>query len=129
MGNQAPAEAVLDALGDLTRRRIVERLRGGPVAVGELAAQLPVGRPAVSKHLKILEGAGLVEHHSVGTRNLYALAPHGFAALQQWLVRTWDEALASYADRIAAAAETTGKGHRDGPAPADPPPGRRPGNR
>jgi DNA-binding transcriptional ArsR family regulator len=131
MRNQATsrAEAVLDALGDLTRRRILERLRDGPVAVGELAARLPVGRPAVSKHLKVLEGAGLVEHHSVGTRNLYTLAPHGFAALQQWLVHTWDAALASYAERVAAGAETTGKGHNDGPAPTDPPPGRRPSGR
>jgi DNA-binding transcriptional ArsR family regulator len=88
----------LDALGDPTRRRIVERLRGGPLPVGELAADLPVGRPAVSKHLKILEGAGLVSHHSEGTRNLYALAPPGFTALQQWLVAMWDEALSSYLD-------------------------------
>jgi DNA-binding transcriptional ArsR family regulator len=98
MSNQS--ERVFDALGDPTRRRIVERLRPGPLPVGELAAGLPVGRPAVSKHLKILEGAGLVEHRSVGTRNLYALAPPGFAALQQWLVGTWDEALAAYAAHL-----------------------------
>src|SRR6266511_4241855 len=60
MSNEAIPEAVLDALGDATRRRIVEQLRRGPVAVGELAARLPVGRPAVSKHLRVLEGAGLV---------------------------------------------------------------------
>src|SRR3954471_4571870 len=100
MSNQSSFDAVLDALGDPTRRRIVERLRGGPAPVGELAADLPVGRPAVSKHLKVLEGAGLVEHRSVGTRNLYALAPQGFTALQQWLVGTWDEALAAYADAV-----------------------------
>jgi DNA-binding transcriptional ArsR family regulator len=87
-----PTDVVFDALGDATRRRIVQCLRSGPLPVGELAAGLPVGRPAVSKHLKVLEGAGLVEHHSVGTRNLYALAPPGFAALQQWLVGTWDAA-------------------------------------
>jgi len=92
------AYPVLDALGDPTRRRIVEQLRSGPLPVGRIAAGLPVGRPAVSKHLKVLEGAGLVEHHSVGTRNLYALAPPGFTALQQWLVAMWDTALASYAD-------------------------------
>src|SRR3954462_15348613 len=96
MSNQS-SEAVFDALGDPMRRRIVERLRRGPLPVGELAASLPVGRPAVSKHLKVLEGAGLVEHRSVGTRNLYALAPPGFVALQQWLVRHWDEALTAYA--------------------------------
>jgi DNA-binding transcriptional ArsR family regulator len=90
MGNQPTSEAVLDALGDPTRRRIVEQLSRGPVPVGALAARLPVGRPAVSKHLRVLEGAGLVEHRSVGTRNLYALAPQGLTALQQWLVQTWD---------------------------------------
>jgi DNA-binding transcriptional ArsR family regulator len=94
------ADAAFDALGDPMRRRIVERLRPGPLPVGELAAGLPVGRPAVSKHLKVLEGAGLVEHHSAGTRNLYALAPPGFAALQQWLVGTWDEALTAYARAV-----------------------------
>jgi DNA-binding transcriptional ArsR family regulator len=99
MSNQA-ADAVFDALGDPTRRRIVERLRPGPLAVGELAADLPVGRPAVSKHLKVLEGAGLVEHRSVGTRNLYALAPPGFTALQQWLVGTWDAALSAYEQAV-----------------------------
>ena len=95
------AHAILDALGDRTRREIVERLRGGPLPVGRLADQLPVGRPAVSKHLRVLEGAGLVEHRSVGTRNLYALAPEGFTALQQWLVNTWDRALGAFAERMA----------------------------
>jgi DNA-binding transcriptional ArsR family regulator len=98
--SNASVDAVLDALGDPTRRRIVERLRPGPLPVGELAAGLPVGRPAVSKHLKVLEGAGLVEHHRAGTRNLYALAPPGFVALQQWLVGTGDETPAAYADAV-----------------------------
>jgi DNA-binding transcriptional ArsR family regulator len=126
MRNQARSEAVLDALGDATRRRIVEQLRRGPVAVGELAARLPVGRPAVSKHLRVLEGAGLVEHRSVGTRNLYALAPQGFVALQQWLVRTWDTALVGFAEQVAAqVAAGKGKGHTSEAATADPAPGRR----
>ena len=98
MSDQAFLDPAFDALGDATRRRIVERLRSGPLPVGEIAAAMPVGRPAVSKHLKVLEGAGLVEHHSVGTRNLYALAPPGFTALQQWLVAMWDDALTSYLD-------------------------------
>src|SRR5918912_564984 len=119
MSNQAPAEAILDALGDPTRRRIVERLRHGPVAVGNLAAQLPVGRPAVSKHLRVLEGAGLVEHRSVGTRNLYALAPHGFTALQQWLVQTWDQALTAFAERVRERAAEPPRGRA-----AEPPRGR-----
>ena len=114
MRNQS--EAVLDALGDPTRRRIVERLRGGPAPVGEIAADLPVGRPAVSKHLKVLEGAGLVEHRGVGTRNLYALAPQGFTALQQWLVQQWDGALDAFAARVAER-EEQGDGTTTDPPP------------
>jgi DNA-binding transcriptional ArsR family regulator len=87
----------LDALGDPMRRRIIERLSGGPVAVGQLAEHLPIGRPAVSRHLRVLSSAGLVEHTSRGTRNLYALAPDGQRELQQWLVALWDDSLASFA--------------------------------
>ena len=105
MRNQPVADAVFDALGDPMRRRIVETLRDGPLAVGALALRLPVGRPAVSKHLRILEGAGVVEHHSIGTRNLYALAPDGMAGAQQWLVRTWDTVLAAYAAEVSRAAD------------------------
>jgi DNA-binding transcriptional ArsR family regulator len=119
------AHAVLDALGDQTRRDIVERLRHGPLPVGELAAALPVGRPAVSKHLRVLEGAGLVEHRSVGTRNLYALAPQGLVVLQQWLVQTWDVALDRYAARVAQRQQE----EPNVPAAPDPPPGRRPRRR
>jgi DNA-binding transcriptional ArsR family regulator len=96
----ARAEAAFDAVGDPIRRRILERLRHGPSPVGQLAAGLPVGRPAVSKHLKVLEGAGLVQHRSHGTRNLYALAPEGLAPLQQWLVGVWDAGLEAFADRV-----------------------------
>jgi DNA-binding transcriptional ArsR family regulator len=125
MRNQVTADAVLDALGDPTRRRIVERLRAGPAPVGRLAEQLPVGRPAVSKHLRVLEGAGLVTHHSVGTRNLYALAPEGYVALQQWLVRTWDHALNAFAERVS----TVQRGRIDGATAADPAPDRGTGRR
>ena len=97
----ARADEVFDALGDPTRRQIIARLRPGPTPVGKLADQLTIGRPAVSKHLRVLEGAGLVEHRSVGTRNLYALAPGGLAALQQWLVQTWDTTLVAFADRVS----------------------------
>jgi DNA-binding transcriptional ArsR family regulator len=99
MSNQS--DAVFDALGEPVRRRILELLHDGPTPVGQLAERLPVGRPAVSKHLRILSNAGLIEHHSVGTRNLYALAPRGMAAAQQWLVRTWDTALAAYAAEVS----------------------------
>jgi DNA-binding transcriptional ArsR family regulator len=99
MSNQSP-DLIFDALGDPVRRRILELLGDGPSPVGQLADRLPVGRPAVSKHLKVLSGAGLIEHRSVGTRNLYALAPAGLVVAQQWLVRTWDVALASFASAV-----------------------------
>lgn len=99
------ADDVFDALGDPTRRQIIARLRPGPTPVGKLADQLTIGRPAVSKHLRVLEGAGLVRHESRGTRNLYALAPEGMAVAQQWLVGMWDTALAAYADAVDAAVE------------------------
>jgi DNA-binding transcriptional ArsR family regulator len=98
MSNQS-ADAVFDALGEPVRRRILELLREGPTPVGRLAERLPVGRPAVSKHLRVLSSAGLIEHRSAGTRNLYALAPDGMATAQQWLVRTWDTALAAGSPR------------------------------
>ena len=100
MSNQS-ADAAFDALGEPVRRRILELLRDGPTPVGKLAERLPVGRPAVSKHLRVLSGAGLIEHRSVGTRNLYALAPGGLAAVQQWLAGTWDNALTAYAAEVA----------------------------
>ena len=99
MSNQA-ADEMFGALGEPVRRRILELLHEGPTPVGELAARLPVGRPAVSKHLRVLSNAGLIEHRSAGTRNLYMLAPDGMAAAQQWLVRTWDTVLAAYAAEV-----------------------------
>jgi DNA-binding transcriptional ArsR family regulator len=100
MSNQS-AEAVFDALGEPVRRRILEVLGdGGAVPVGRLAERLAAGRPGVSKHLRVLSDAGLVTRRSVGTRNLYALAPGGLAAAQQWLVQTWDTVLAAYARQI-----------------------------
>ena len=99
----------LDALGDPTRRRIFELLRSGPRSVGELAGQLPVSRPAVSQHLRVLEEAGLVTHRRDGTRNLYGLNGLGVAELRSWVDGFWDEALA----RFQEAVEGTGKG---GPA-------------
>jgi DNA-binding transcriptional ArsR family regulator len=103
MGDQL-VETVFDALGEPVRRRILELLHDGPTPVGRLAERLPVGRPAVSKHLRVLESAGLIEHCSRGTRNLYALAPGGVGVAQQWLVRTWDTVLASYAAEVGKAA-------------------------
>jgi DNA-binding transcriptional ArsR family regulator len=97
MSNHSAAEAAFDALGHPMRRRLLEVLREGALPVGDIARALPIGRPAVSKHLKVLEGAGLVAHESAGTRNLYAVAPEGLAPLQKWLTDTWDERLAAYA--------------------------------
>jgi DNA-binding transcriptional ArsR family regulator len=100
MGNQA-SDLIFDALGEPARRRILELLRDGPAPVGVLASRLPIGRPAVSKHLRVLSGAGLVEHRSVGTRNLYALAPQGLVEAQRWLTDNWDSALSAYAAHVA----------------------------
>ncbi|MCU1440414.1 MAG: ArsR family transcriptional regulator [Rhodoglobus sp.] len=99
MSNQS-AERAFDALGDPMRRRIIERLSDGPRPVGELADALPIGRPAVSKHLRVLTNAGLVEYTPRGTRNLYALAPEGQRHLQQWLISMWDDTLQSFATYV-----------------------------
>ena len=106
MSNQS-ADAVFDALGEPVRRRILELLNDGPTPVGRLAERLPVGRPAVSKHLRVLSEAGLITRRSAGTRNLYLLAPGGLAVAQQWLTRTWDTALAAYAAEVSRAAPAT----------------------
>lgn len=82
------------------RRRIIERLAAGPRPVVDIATGLPIGRPAVSRHLKVLSDAGLVTHTARGTRNLYALAPEGQATLQQWIVGLWDSALESFATYV-----------------------------
>jgi DNA-binding transcriptional ArsR family regulator len=84
------------ALGDPTRRAIFERLATRPRAVGELARELPVSRPAVSQHLKVLKQAGLVADRPVGTRRVYRLDPDGLEALRAQLERFWTQALAAY---------------------------------
>ena len=89
------------ALAEPTRQAIVERLAERPMAVGELAAHLPVTRPAVSQHLKVLKQAGLVRDRADGTRRIYCLDPAGLGQIRQWLDRFWDKSLAAY----AAAAE------------------------
>jgi DNA-binding transcriptional ArsR family regulator len=86
----------LDALGDPTRRAIFELLRERPQAVGELAAHLPVSRPAVSQHLRVLKHAGLVSERRDGTRRLYRIEPAGLAELRQWFELFWDDALAGF---------------------------------
>ena len=93
-------QEVLNALGDGTRRRIFEQLRHGPVAVGEIARGLPVSRPAVSKHLRVLSGAGLVHYKSAGTRNLYQVDERGLGEIRTWLDGFWDEALTGFARQV-----------------------------
>ncbi len=96
-----PADtAALNALGSPMRRRIVELLAARPRAVGELASALPVSRPAVSKHLRLLEETGLVAHEAKGNSNLYRLDAAGFEAARSWLDRFWTEALGRF--RLAA---------------------------
>lgn len=84
------------ALADPTRRAIVERLAAGPIAVGELARELPVSRPAVSQHLRVLESAGLVVVRQVGTRRLYQLDPAGIDAIRIYFEQLWQKSLAAF---------------------------------
>jgi DNA-binding transcriptional ArsR family regulator len=86
----------MDALGDPTRRAIFEQLRRGPRAVGEIAAELPVSRPAVSQHLRVLKDAGLVTERREGTRRLYRLDPDGLGELRAYFDGFWTEALAGF---------------------------------
>ena len=88
--------AVLEALGDPTRRAIFELLAGGRKAVGELAQELPVSRPAVSQHLRVLKDAGLVTAEAQGTRRLYAVDTEGLEALRTWVDAFWGRALADF---------------------------------
>jgi DNA-binding transcriptional ArsR family regulator len=89
-------EHSLAALADPTRRKVFERLRRGPLPVGQLAAGLPVSRPAVSQHLKVLKEAGLVSEEQDGARRIYRIDPHGLGQLRRWLDQFWDDALASF---------------------------------
>ncbi len=92
------ANGVLDALGDATRRQILESLKEGPRSVGELADGLPVSRPAVSQHLRVLKDAGLVSDRKDGTRRLYRVEADGLASVRDYFDGFWGEALARFAD-------------------------------
>ena len=93
------------ALGDATRRAIVASLAEGPLAVSELAALLPISRPAVSQHLKVLKDAGLVSERAAGTRRIYRLNPEAVAALRDQLDTFWSRALTTYADVVEQSTE------------------------
>jgi DNA-binding transcriptional ArsR family regulator len=90
------ANAALAALGDATRREIFVLLLDRPSAVGELARELPISRPAVSQHLKVLKDAGLVFDLRAGTRRIYHVDPYGVGALRAYLDQFWNRSLASY---------------------------------
>ena len=89
-------ETVMNALGDPTRRAVYERLRSGPRSVGEIAAGLPVSRPAVSQHLRVLKEAGLVAERREGTKRIYELSPRGLAELRAYFEQFWSKALDAY---------------------------------
>ena len=88
--------AALTALADPTRRAIFERLARAPSAVGELARELPVSRPAVSQHLKVLKSAGLVTDQAAGTRRVYSVDSAGVAAIREYFEQFWQQSLASF---------------------------------
>jgi DNA-binding transcriptional ArsR family regulator len=94
------AHASLAALGDPTRRAIFERVAARPSAVGDLARGLPVTRPAVSQHLRVLKEAGLVSETAVGTRRIYRLDPRGIAAMRDWLDAHWAGALDAFKEFV-----------------------------
>jgi DNA-binding transcriptional ArsR family regulator len=90
----------LQALADPTRRQVFERLGRGPMPVGQLAKGLPVSRPAVSQHLKVLKEAGLVAEDKDGTRRIYRIDPHGLARLRAWLDQFWEIALDAFKAQV-----------------------------
>jgi DNA-binding transcriptional ArsR family regulator len=103
---------VMTALADPTRRAVFERLRSGPLAVGEVARELPVSRPAVSQHLRVLKNAGLVRERRDGTRRLYSVNGDGLVELREYFDCFWQETL----DAFKAAAESEEKGDQHGEA-------------
>src|SRR3954465_10892277 len=98
----------LQSISDPTRRSVLESLRSGPQAVGEIARKLPVSRPAVSQHLKVLKEAGLVKYRSEGARRVYYIDPDGLGELRRWLDEFWGDALASFAREVNAANKAKG---------------------
>jgi DNA-binding transcriptional ArsR family regulator len=99
------ASSALAALADPTRRAIFERLVARPLAVGLLARDLPISRPAVSQHLRALKEAGLVTEAAAGTRRIYRIDPRGIAAMREWLQELWSAALDSFKDFAGSQAE------------------------
>lgn len=106
-------ENALFALADPTRRAVFERLRAGPLAVGAVAGGMPVSRPAVSQHLKVLKDAGLVEERRDGARRIYGVRRKGLEELRHWVDGFWDDVRAASEDAedIAAKADGTQRNH------------------
>lgn len=90
-------EAIFDALGDRTRRLIVKKLESGPLPVVDIARDMPVARPAISQHLKVLKDAGLVVDRPVANKRLYALDPDGLVELRRFVESFWEDALTRFA--------------------------------
>lgn len=106
-------DVVLDALGDPTRRAVFRSLRGGALAVGQIAGELPVSRPAVSQHLRVLKAAGLVTTRAEGTRRLYRIDPSGLAVLRRELEAYWDDVLAAFAAEADGDASAAARWKKD----------------
>ena len=107
-----PFASVVTALADPSRREIFERLAAGPQSVGALALDLPISRPAVSQHLRVLKEAGLVTDRAEGTRRVYQIDPAGLGAIRQWLDRLWERSLEAFqaeADKDATTDDKTEK--------------------
>src|SRR3954464_12779173 len=104
----ANAADMMTALGDPTRRAVFDRLSDGPRPVGELAAELPVSRPAVSQHLKVLKDVGLVVDRKAGTRRLYQVDPAGLAILRTYLDQMWERSLAAFEQAVTEESDDSG---------------------
>jgi DNA-binding transcriptional ArsR family regulator len=90
----------MNALGDATRRAVLDRLRRGPLSVGDLAASMPVSRPAVSQHLRVLKEAGLVIDRQEGNRRIYSLDADGLSDLRRYFERLWDDVLLDFKNEV-----------------------------
>jgi len=113
-------DRIFAALADPTRREVFEHLARGPQAVGDLAQGLPVSRPAVSQHLKVLKEAGLVIDRPDGARRVYQIDPKGLGQIRAWLDRFWDEALDAFKAEVERAADADSE-PRDKPQDRDEP--------
>jgi DNA-binding transcriptional ArsR family regulator len=109
MANASAVHRAFDALGDPTRRAVFERVAERAAPVGAVARGLPVSRPAVSQHLKVLKEAGLVSETAEGTRRIYRVDPRGIGAMRAWLDQRWTAALAAFAEHADRLEEESGR--------------------